>query len=277
MRLFGRAPVAHWAYRSENGKPLYFICRIDRGERDGKKLKDFLPACWFEGKGWASKHWPSPRPLYNLHNIIANPSAPIVVVEGEKAADAAARIFPRSIVTTSSGGSKAASKTDWNPFRGRTVMLCPDDDAPGRQYAQEVAASALKLGCSVSIVDTAALREKVANNVPADNGWDIADAVIACSDIAALRKAIASVTKPVDPPKAYVSVFPFTMSERGLFKRVRAKGDDGGDGEGEDDTAVEKQVVGPSTSPRRSRFSASVATPTASRRAYCCAGATMGA
>ena len=80
----------------------------------------------------------------------------------------------------------------------------------GRQYAQEVAASALKLGCSVSIVDTAALREKVANDVPADNGWDIADAVIACSDIAALRKAIASVTKPVDPPKAYVSVFPFT-------------------------------------------------------------------
>ena len=108
MRLFGRAPVAHWAYRSENGKPLYFICRIDRGERDGKKIKDFLPACWFEGKGWASKHWPSPRPLYNLHNIIANPSAPIVVVEGEKAADAAARIFPTSIVTTSSGGSKAA-------------------------------------------------------------------------------------------------------------------------------------------------------------------------
>ena len=244
MRLFGRAPVAHWAYRSENGKPLYFICRIDRGERDGKTIKDFLPACWFEGKGWASKHWPSPRPLYNLHNIIANPSAPIVVVEGEKAADAAARIFPRSIVTTSSGGSKGASKTDWNPFRGRTVMLCPDDDAPGRQYAQEVAASALKLGCSVSIVDTAALREKVANDVPADNGWDIADAVIACSDIAALRKAIASVTKPVDPPKAYVSVFPFTMSERGLFKRVRAKGDDGDDGEGEgDDTALEKQVV----------------------------------
>jgi len=32
MRLFGRAPVAHWAYRSENGKPLYFICRIDRRE-----------------------------------------------------------------------------------------------------------------------------------------------------------------------------------------------------------------------------------------------------
>ena len=42
-------------------------------------------------------------------------------------------------------------------------MACPDDDAPGRQYAQEVAASALKLGCSVSIVDTAAAREKVAN------------------------------------------------------------------------------------------------------------------
>ena len=39
------------------------------------------------------------------------------------------------------------------------------------------------------------------------------------------------------------SVYPFTMSERGLFKRVRAKGADGGDEEGEEDTTVEKQVV----------------------------------
>ena len=44
-------------------------------------------------------------------------------------------------------------------------------------------------------------------------------------------------------PPAYVSVYPFTMSERGLFKRVRAKGADGGDEEGEEDTTVEKQVV----------------------------------
>jgi Domain of unknown function (DUF927) len=44
-------------------------------------------------------------------------------------------------------------------------------------------------------------------------------------------------------PPAYVSVYPFTMSERGLFKRVRAKGADGGEEEGEEDTTVEKQVV----------------------------------
>ena len=49
---------------------------------------------------------------------------------------------------------------------------------------------------------------------------------------------------PVVPPApAYVSVFPFTMSERGLFKRMRAKGADGGDEEGDEDTAVEKHVV----------------------------------
>jgi hypothetical protein len=204
MRLFGRARVAHWAYRTENGKPIFFICRIDKGTRDGKRIKEFLPACWFEGKGWASKHWPSPRPLYNLPNIIANPSAPIVVVEGEKAADAAARIFPKSIVTTSSGGALAPKKTDWNPIRGRPVMFCPDDDAPGRRYAQEVADMLTAIDCSVSIVDTAALREAVANDVPADDGWDIADAIIACPDIAALRKAVASVTKPVDPPSASI-------------------------------------------------------------------------
>ena len=48
---------------------------------------------------------------------------------------------------------------------------------------------------------------------------------------------------PVAPAPAYVSVFPFTMSERGLFKRIRAKGADGGDEEGDEDTAVEKHVL----------------------------------
>ena len=67
------------------------------------------------------------------------------------------------------------------------------------------------------------------------------------------------------------------MSERGLFKRVRAKGDDGGDGEGEDDTVVEKQVVRTVHIAPSFEILGKCRDPTASRRAYCCAGATMGA
>ena len=57
--------------------------------------------------------WPAARPLYNLPEITARPDAPVVVCEGEKAAEAAARVFPECVVTTSSGGSGAPNKTDF--------------------------------------------------------------------------------------------------------------------------------------------------------------------
>ena len=42
----------------------------------------------------ASAGFPNPRPLYNLASPCPAPRAPVLVVEGEKAADAAAEIFP---------------------------------------------------------------------------------------------------------------------------------------------------------------------------------------
>ena len=65
------------------------------------------------------------------------------MVEGEKAADAA-----RSLgftATTSAGGSQAAGKTDWRPLAGKEVWILPDNDAPGRKYADTVAGILAKL------------------------------------------------------------------------------------------------------------------------------------
>ena len=67
------------------------------------------------------------------------PKAPVVICEGEKAAEAAAAIFPKSIATTSSGGAGAAAKTDWTPLARRSVLIWPDHDAAGEKYAREVA------------------------------------------------------------------------------------------------------------------------------------------
>ena len=126
---------------------------------DGEK--EIRPLSWFDGEGWRFAHWPDARPLYNLDRIAAHPDAPIVVCEGEKAADAAARIFPKSIATTSSGGANAASKTDWTPLAGRRVLIWPDNDDPGRKYAREVAAILAELDCEVSIIDAAALAASI--------------------------------------------------------------------------------------------------------------------
>lgn len=108
-RLFRRKPDGGpWRYALASGETAFYICRYNRkGDR-----KDFYPLSWSPGVGWQSKHWPAPRPLYNLDKLAANPGAPVIVCEGEKSADAAARIFPEFVATTSCGGAKAAAQTD---------------------------------------------------------------------------------------------------------------------------------------------------------------------
>ena len=53
---------------------------------------------------------------------------------GEKAADAACKLFPDWVVVTSPGGCKAASKADWSPLQGRHVVVWPDNEEQGVAY-----------------------------------------------------------------------------------------------------------------------------------------------
>jgi hypothetical protein len=88
--------------------------------------------------------------------------------EGEKAADAAARLLPELAVVTSPNGSKGASHADWTPLRGRAVIIWPDADAAGLDYANAVARLVKQTGAkSVAIVSPPA---------DASVGWDAADA-----------------------------------------------------------------------------------------------------
>ena len=113
-----------------DGEPAFFVFRWNKP--DGEK--EIRPLSWFAGEGWRFRAWPDARPLYRLDGIAAEPDALIVICEGEKAADAAAMIFPQSITTTSSGGAQATAKTDWAPLAGRSVLIWPDNDDPGRKY-----------------------------------------------------------------------------------------------------------------------------------------------
>ena len=158
-----------WRYRDERDRLIFVVDRIDPC-REGER-KQFVPqTLWRNEAGvlsWKSKHPPIPRPLYGLNQLARRRDAPVLVVEGEKAADAAARLFPDYVVLTSSGGANAAAKSDWFAFAGRTITIWPDNDQPGRNYAAEVRRLALVAGAaSVCIVD-----------VPRDwpDGWDLAD------------------------------------------------------------------------------------------------------
>jgi len=216
-RLYGRAPDHLWRYATTDGETAFYACRWNSAD-----AKTFRPLSYLDGEGWALVAWPDHRPLYRLDEIAAKPGASIVVCEGEKAADAAALIYPRSIATTSSGGANAAAKSDWSPLAGRRVLIWPDHDEPGRKYAREVAAILAALDCTVSLIDAAALAaiNPEGGARAAQPKWDTADAAVEWSDLGALAKAAFNVAAPFDPGPAFLSYGAFEMTADGLRVEV---------------------------------------------------------
>ena len=151
-----------YTYQYADGTPAFHIHRTDYPD-GGKKIVQQLP----DGQ-W--KAHPPPRPLFNLPDILKNPDAPVLIVEGEKTALAAAKRFPANwVVTTSAGGSKAAKQSDWRVLKGREVLIWPDNDSPGHTYAEDVK----------RLCEDAGARRVVIVPYPDDvrfpDGWDLAD------------------------------------------------------------------------------------------------------
>jgi hypothetical protein len=147
-----------------NGFVLRFDCAGD---------KEFRPLtyCLHPGgifRDWRWLTWRKPRPLFGLDRLQKRRTAPVLVTEGEKACLAAERLAPGYVCITSPGGSKAAPQADWAPLHGREVVIWPDNDDPGRQYAAAVAKHCGAAGAvRVSIIEPP-------GGLPA--GWDAADA-----------------------------------------------------------------------------------------------------
>jgi hypothetical protein len=127
-------PVATWSYHDSKGNVAGVAVRYETPK--GKQVVPWIP----DGKGgWTPKAMPSPRPLYRLPRLLADKDKPVLITEGEKAADAAARLFPDHVVTTSVGGCSAWRMSDWKRLSKRRVVIWPDNDDPGRDYARNVA------------------------------------------------------------------------------------------------------------------------------------------
>lgn len=195
-------PSAKWPYRDPAGKLLFIVCRFDLVD-GGKSILPLTFCQHPDGRReWRWKGLPTPRPLYGLDRLAARPSAPVLVVEGEKTADAAAALFPDYVTITSPNGAKSADKADWSPLAGRVVTIWPDHDEEGRAYAADVARLALAAGAVlVSVV-------AVPDAFPPK--WDLADATPEGRGEAGLRgllieaKPVAMVegAAPMEPPQA---------------------------------------------------------------------------
>lgn len=217
-RLYGRKPDGLWRYATAQDETAFYAARWNQAGGE----KTFLPISWRDGGGWQFAAWVDHRPLFNLPDLVAKPNAMVVVCEGEKATEAAAAIFANSVVTTSSGGAGAATKTDWTPLAGRSVLIWPDNDAAGANFAHQVATILAALECSIEIVDAMAL----ASINPAGGAceprdkWDAADATAEWPDLAALRKSASGLRKRFDPGPAYLSYGRFKMAADGLHVEI---------------------------------------------------------
>lgn len=116
----------------------------------------------------------------------------MLICEGEKAAMAANRLLGSSelVAITSSGGSKAARKTDWSPLKNRRAIIWPDADPAGLSYASQVGKLLEKAGATkVRALDADALA-RVLGLSALPKGHDAADIDPESASIPAIRKLI---------------------------------------------------------------------------------------
>ena len=170
-------PAQVWSYHSHDGQLLFLVCRFDKN--DGGK--DILPFSYgvLDGiEGWHWKGIPDQRPLYGLARLQASPKTKVLLVEGEKTADAAQRLLPSLVAVTWQGGGKVASKTDWSPLKGREVLIWPDADKPGRETAEgwHTPHGEFKRGLVHYLSDAGAAIRIIEPPSNVKDGWDLADA-----------------------------------------------------------------------------------------------------
>lgn len=243
-------PVAHvrrgkysriWTYYDAEGRVLGYTARFETS--DGGK--EVLPLTWCKHAETGAYEWrwiafPEPlRPLYGLDRLAAKPDAFVLVVEGEKCADAAQVELPELVVIAWPGGGKAVGKIDWSPLAGRKVggwadcdakrerltpaeresgmielskPLLPEEKQPGVMAMQKIGERVLEIGGRWWDVKIPAPGDK-------PDGWDIADAIeegMRAGTLADFIRNSLTERKPADPAEP-----PSTPSEAGAGQQSR--------------------------------------------------------
>lgn len=156
-----------WAYEDKEGS---VFCYVVRKKSKGKKY--FLPLTLKDGK-WVAEWLKDnagnslPKPIYNIRSLITNPDKPVLIVEGEKTADAGAHLFPEFNVITWMGGAQAIKTVVLDDLKEKDVYLLPDNDKPSFDAIELIAERLCGVASCVRLVDIRKLGVSA--------GWDIAD------------------------------------------------------------------------------------------------------
>jgi hypothetical protein len=135
-------PSTWWEYLDAAGLCVGLVYRWDTAS--GKEIRPVSRI----GDGWQCAGMPEPRPLYRLPDVM-RAGGFVCVVEGEKAAESIRGVG--LVATTSASGAKSPRKTDWSALAAKQVVILPDNDEPGQQYATTVIEILTKLAPAPTI------------------------------------------------------------------------------------------------------------------------------
>ena len=135
---FNCLPSFYYPYFNIDESFCFYVIRWLHGkaEGSGKQARPYIRKQ--ELNKWQAKAPASLRPLYNLLELSVRPDAIVLIVEGEKTAEAAKLLFPDYVVTTSSGGANGSNSSDWSSLKKRKVIIAPDNGKAGQKYAESV-------------------------------------------------------------------------------------------------------------------------------------------
>lgn len=220
-------PAMRWQYRL-GCSVLGWVYRFNTS--DGGK--EVLPLVWATNADTKESAWrwlamATPRPLYLPGGELQPVGLPVLLVEGEKCAEAAwadPLVAAHYVVATWPGGSKAVGKVDWSWLSGRRVVIWPDCDAqtgkdglllpaakqPGVVAAESIARVLAALQCEVRIVDIPVPGEK-------PSGWDVFDAIAEGVSGDALLAMIRSQRLPEQSPPSLAAAQPDSSQQKKVF------------------------------------------------------------
>jgi hypothetical protein len=159
--------VAAYDYHSASGELLYQVVRFEP-----KTFRQRRP----DGRGgWIWDLRGVERVIYRLPEVLEAVASehPVFVVEGEKDAN---RLWSLNIpATTCPQGAGKWQDSMSSDFPGATLYVIPDNDKPGREHADKVAASLTQAGATVCIVNLPGLAEHadVSNWLDAGGAADV--------------------------------------------------------------------------------------------------------
>ena len=145
---FNSSNIGVWEYKDLQGNVIAYVEKLPPTGTNTKKK--FIPHT-FQNNSWVKKWFCDSngkafiRPLYGLHKLMLHPFKPVLLVEGEKAADAAEKLFPDYNVLAWMGGTSVVPlNVDFEPLHNKDVTLWPDNDEPGFNAMIKIANFLLK-------------------------------------------------------------------------------------------------------------------------------------